>query len=43
MEPFSFSNSLPFVPPEVLCDFRETGFLARMVSLWRAFRALLFR
>ncbi len=42
MEPSSFSHSFPFVPPEVLCNFRETAFFARIAALWRAFRLYRF-
>lgn len=27
MEPYQFSQSIPFVPPEILCRIHETGFV----------------
>jgi hypothetical protein len=41
MEPSSFQHTFPFVPPEVLCGFHETGPFSRLGAVLRAFRRFL--
>jgi len=42
MDPSTFLQQFPFVPPEELCRLHRTGLRAALIDLWRAVRRLLF-
>jgi hypothetical protein len=38
MEPYSFAQTFPFIPPEVLCDVREFHLFSWLGPVWSILR-----